>query len=182
MNSSSETTDSAEVKEAVEEVAREVAEVSGTRANRTGGSFEQFVENALKQRGYVGFGDHKEQVFANRASIEGKQFAKQVVIGTTIYGTKRRCDFLVLNREKFPDGLVIECKWQESGGSVDEKYPFLLFNIAKIGVPTVVLLDGGGYKPMAMEWLKSQADPKHALIAVWNMTEFHREVNKGFLG
>jgi hypothetical protein len=157
-------------------------EVSGTRANRTGNSFEQFVENALLQNGYIEFWDHKEQVFANRAFVGGKQFAKQVVIGTTIYGTKRRCDFLVLNRDRFPDGLVIECKWQESSGSVDEKYPFLLFNIAKIGVPTVVLLDGGGYKPMAMEWLKSQADPKRALIAVWNMAEFHREVNKGFLG
>jgi hypothetical protein len=84
MNSSSETTDNADVRKAVEEVTREVSEVSGTRANRTGGSFEQFVENALRQNGYVEFEDHKEEVFANRSTIEGKQFAKQVVIGTTI--------------------------------------------------------------------------------------------------
>ncbi len=178
MNSSSETTDS--VKAAVQEVAEVIS--SGTRANKTGSRLEQFVENALRQEGYIEFWNHKEQVFANRKSVGGKQFAKQVVIGTTVYDSKRRCDFLVLNRDKFPDGLVIECKWQESSGSVDEKYPFLVFNIAKIGVPTIVLLDGSGYKPKAMEWLKSQADPKRALIAVWNMAEFQKEVNKGFLG
>ncbi|MGB8368506.1 MAG: PD-(D/E)XK nuclease superfamily protein [Limisphaerales bacterium] len=37
---------------------------------------------------------------------------------------------------------------------MDEKYPFLYFNIIKTGVPTVVLIDGGGYKPAAKARLK----------------------------
>ena len=69
---------------------------------------------------------------------------KQVKVGTTVYDSDRYCDFLVLNKDLFPDGLVIECKWQQSAGSVDEKYPFLVVNIMKTGVPTVVLIDGGG--------------------------------------
>ena len=100
----------------------------------------------------------------------------------SIYETPRKCDFLVLNKDKFPDGLIIECKWQHSKGSVDEKYPFALFNIFKIGVPTIILLDGGGYKPAAMKWLKDQVDEKRALIGVHNMTEFQALVNKNFLG
>jgi len=66
--------------------------------------------------------------------------------------------------------------------SVDEKYPFLLYNIIKTGVPTVILLDGSGYKKAAMKWLKGQAHEKRALIAVLNMAEFQTQVNNGFLG
>ena len=65
---------------------------------------------------------------------------------------------------------------------MDEKYPFALFNIFKIGVPTVVLLDGGGCKPAALKWLKDQVDPNRALIGVYTMAEFQKVVNNGFLG
>jgi len=155
---------------------------SGQRANETGNRLERFVKQALEDKGYQEFWNHKEQVFENRKALGGKQYARQVVVGTTIYESKRKCDFLVINRDKFPDALIIECKWQQSAGSVDEKYPFLLFNIMKMGVPSVVLLDGGGYKPSAMAWLKSQSDPNRALIGVWNMAEFQTRINNGFLG
>lgn len=155
---------------------------SGKRANKSGNRLEQFVEHILQQEGYKEFWNHKEQVFENRHAVGGKQYAKQVPCGMSIYETKRKCDFLVINKEKFPEGLIIECKWQQSNGSVDEKYPFALFNIFKIGVPTIILLDGGGYKPSAMKWLKEQADPKKALIGVYDMAEFQRQVNNDLLG
>lgn len=163
MNSSSETTN------------------GGGRANHTGNRLEGFVEDILKREGFQEFWDHKEQIFENRKAVGGKQYAKQVPCGTSIYETQRKCDFLVLNKEKFPDGLIIECKWQQSSGSVDEKYPLTLFNIIKIAVPTIILLDGGGYKPAAMKWLKDQVDPNRALIGVYNMTEFQKVVNNGLL-
>ena len=59
---------------------------------------------------------------------------------------------------------------------------FLLCNIVKTGIPTVVLLDGGGYKLAAMTWLKEQADPKRSLIHVWSLAEFQEAVKSGFLG
>ena len=164
MNSSSETTN------------------SGSHANRTGNRLERFVEEALKEHKYVEFWNHKKQIFENRRTIGGKQYAKQVPVGETIYGGERKADFLVLNNEKWEEGLMVECKWQQSSGSVHEKYPFLCFNIMKTGVPTVILLDGGGYPASAEEWLKGQADPKRALVAVWDMSKFQREVNNGFLG
>ncbi|PIR98023.1 MAG: hypothetical protein COT89_01555 [Candidatus Colwellbacteria bacterium CG10_big_fil_rev_8_21_14_0_10_42_22] len=152
------------------------------KANKTGNQLEQFVARTLESRGYTEFWNHKKQVFENRKAVGGKQYAQQVPCGTSIYETQRKCDFLVLNKEKFPEGLIIECKWQQSSGSVDEKYPFSLFNIIKIGVPTIILLDGGGYKKAAMDWLKDQVDPRRALIGVYSMSEFQTQVNNGFLG
>ena len=155
---------------------------SGRKANRTGNSLERFVREALQARGYDEFWNHKASVFANRKTLGGKQFVRQVPVGDTIYETTRKADFLILNRDKFPEDLIIECKWQQSKGSVDEKYPFLIFNIVRTGIPTVVLMDGGGYKPAALRWLKENAGKNRALLAVWTMAEFQRQVNDGFLG
>ena len=155
---------------------------SGKQANITGNALENFVKHKLTEQGYEEFINHKDQVFAMRDTIGGKQYSTQACCGTSIYGSKRKCDFLVMNKDKFSDGLIIECKWQQSAGSVDEKYPFAVHNIMKIGVPTIILLDGGGYKATAMEWLKGQAHKERALIGVYNMAEFQTIVNKGFLG
>jgi len=107
-----------------------------------------------------------------------------VSAGLTIHQTPRVVDFLVLNRERFPQGLIIECKWQQSSGSVDEKYPFLYLNILKTAVPTVILLDGGGYRPGARHWLLDRIGEtgSKSLMGVWHMAEFQRHLNNGFLG
>jgi hypothetical protein len=81
-----------------------------------------------------------------------------------------------------PTDVVAECKWQQSGGSVDEKYPLLVFNILKTGIPTIVLLDGGGYSAEARAWLLEQVHDKGALIGVWDMSEFQRRANNGYFG
>lgn len=157
---------------------------SASKANHTGNQLELFLENALKSHGYTEFWNHKTQAFENRKAIGGKQYLKQLPCGHTIYNTTRKVDFLIINREKFPNDLIIECKWQQSKGSVDEKYPFLLFNIIKTGIPTIVLLDGEGYSKNAKKWLAEQADQEmhRALIGVWSMMEFQTKINNGFLG
>lgn len=152
----------------------------GRRANKTGINLESFVETALVANGYTMFPSNRGQMFESRKSIGGKQYQKFVPVGKTIYESERKVDFLVVNKDKFADDLIIECKWQQSGGSVDEKYPFLYFNIMKCGVPTVVLLDGNGYKKTAKEWLKSMVNPQRALIGVWDMSEFQKNCNNGF--
>ncbi len=153
----------------------------GGQANKTGSVLELFIKRLLEDNGYTAFPNHRAQLFENRKSVGGKQYATQVPCGTSIYESPRKCDFLVMNQDKFPNGLIIECKWQQSAGSVDEKYPFTVYNIAKIGVPTIILLDGNGYKKTAMAWLKGQAAPDRALIGVYNMSEFQALVNKGYL-
>jgi hypothetical protein len=154
----------------------------GTKANNTGNALENFVEDLLKRNGYTEFINYKKQIFAMRQTVGGKQYSKQPWCGESIYGSLRKCDFLVMNQEKFPDSLIIECKWQESTGSVDEKYPFIMLNIEKIGVPAIVLIDGDGYKKQAFDWLKKQVLPDRALIGVHTMKEFQKLVNNGFLG
>lgn len=155
---------------------------SGAKAVKTGALLEKLVETVLTSNGYKEFWNHKEQLFESRHLLGGKQYSKQVYCGETIYGTRRKVDFLIVNKDLFPDALIIECKWQQSGGTVDEKFPYLLFNIIKTGIPTVVLIDGSGYRPAALKFLKDESGKEGALKAAWDMQEFSMKANNGFLG
>ena len=152
----------------------------GSKANKAGNQLENFVQQKLLSLGYQEILNDKRLIFQNRHALSGKQFARHVHVGESIYGARRYVDFIVFNPDLFSDALIVECKWQEKPGSVDEKYPYLHCNILKTGVPSIVLIDGGGYKIKAMEWLKSQVNPDTALKGVYTMVELQKKINAGF--
>lgn len=63
---------------------------------------------------------------------------------TTIYGTPGRTEFgLVLDS---PEVYArVECKWQNTSGSVDEKFPYLAETFAAVDDPAVILVYGGDW-------------------------------------
>lgn len=96
---------------------------------------------------------------------------RQYHVGKSIYGTPLYADFYVATAPGFPDGLIIESKWQETQGSADEKLPYLVTNIHQCyPCPTIIVLDGGGFRPGAERWLCSQVGGR--LYAVMNFREF----------
>lgn len=149
----------------------------GTIANETGNILENFVAQTLDRKGYE-FIEKKK--FNVALSLNQKIYTRQLHLTQTIYDTKWNIDFVVHNPEKQPISLIIECKWQQVGGSVDEKYPYTVQNIKEQSpYPAIILLDGDGYKNGAKEWLKKQIDNK--LLGIFNMGEFTKWVNLGNL-
>ena len=54
-------------------------------------------------------------------------YSSQVNIGSTIYGTDLICDFLLYHPEKLASrAWSSRQKWQQVGGTVDEKYPYFV--------------------------------------------------------
>lgn len=145
----------------------------GAKANKNGQKFEKFIEDRLKNEDYQY--EPANRFIACSLSLEQAIYSKQVKIGKTIYDTNRRCDFIIFHPTKHPNCLVIENKWQESKGSVDEKYPYLVENIKISKYDTIVVIEGEGYKPKALEWLKNQVGGK--LINVFSMAEFQKWAN-----
>jgi hypothetical protein len=124
----------------------------GQKAVKSGQTAEATIYCILKERGY---------------GVE-----RQYLIGQSLYGGELRADFYVTRIPQFPTGLFIESKWQHSSGSVDEKYPYLIANIKQCyPCPTIIVCAGGGARPLAVEWLRKQADG-NKLYAVFSLEEF----------
>ena len=151
-------------------------EKSGRRANQQGTTLERSVEDMLRE-GY-------EKVSAKRFfaanGLSQPIYARQCAAGVSLYRKPRKVDFILYHPQKWPDCLVIECKWQSSSGSVEEKFPFLVQSIEKNNFPTIIVLDGGGYSPDAETWLKAQAGKLDCkLRRVLSLGEFARFRSKG---
>ena len=101
-------------------------------------------------------------------------------MGTNIHGKKRTVDFILYHPRRWPDCLVLQCKWQTSAGSVDEKYPFEVECIAQGSFKTIIVLDGGGYSEEARQWLLAQRG-KRNLVDVCSQDEINRLQMQGRL-
>lgn len=123
----------------------------GQAANYTGNQAERLIEDILSRKGIL---------FA-------RQFPQR-----SIYQIDVRADFMLHTAPGYPDGLIIESKWQMVGGSVDEKYPYLVLSIKQTyTAPTIIIMDGDGARPEAIQWCKRQMDGKH-LLGVMTIGEF----------
>ena len=126
------------------------------RPERNGQDFELIVCSMLRQR--------------------GADFERQRWFRPSIYGYDWKVDVFVKNAESFRNGLVIECKWQESDGSADEKLPYLVANIRTLPCPAIIIaggrdarIAGHGARAGALKWLQAQID-EH-LIAVLTLEQ-----------
>jgi hypothetical protein len=150
----------------------------GTQANYTDTTLEKYILSRLDDRGYTFITPGK---FIPSRYLEQPIYSRRFHIGKSIYGTAQYCDFILYHPKKWKDNLVIESKWQQAGGSVDEKYPYLVLNIQmEYKCPTILVLDGGGYKKGAEAWVRSQAGNGN-LLHVFNMSEFATWVNKNHI-
>ncbi len=97
----------------------------GARANQRGRALENAINDLLSEE--------YEQVSPARffalQSLRQPVFAEQGPIGRDIYGKQRRADFILQHPQRWVKCLVIQCKWQASSGSVDEKFPFEVLSI-----------------------------------------------------
>jgi len=143
-------------------------------ANYTGNQLEKIVHDRLIEKHYTFVPREK---FKPALYLEQPIYSRQYHLGQGLYGTNIYGDFIIYHPEKHPDCLIIETKWQQSGGSVDEKFPYLALNIQTCYPhKTILLLDGGGYKKKAEEWIRKQVG--NNLTHVFNMGQFQKWANQ----
>jgi site-specific DNA-adenine methylase len=146
-------------------------------ANYTGNQLEKIVKDRLNELGYTFI--HRDK-FKPAIYNEQPIYSRQYYIGKSIYETNSYCDFIIYHPQRHPKCLVIETKWQQTGGSVDEKYPYLILNIQqRYAHEVILLLDGGGYKKQAEAWIRTMVG--NNLLHVFNMSQFQKWANQGNL-
>ena len=131
----------------------------GAQANKTGHILESTVENAFRQHGF-GKLSHREFRMLELLGDDGAggDYLVKNYPYTSIYGHEGKTEFLAVSARRNLR-VRIECKWQQCSGSVDEKFPYLMENCRIMPEDRIIILvDGGGYKPGALAWLKKAAE------------------------
>lgn len=142
----------------------------GRQANQNGRAFEEQIAQRLKSKGYL-------QADALPNEPDQPFFIYQFRGGfTSLYGLPMRVDFYVWNPVKYPNGLIIECKYQETSGSADEKFPYTIACLRKTELPAILLLIGQGAKRCAVEWCLRQQDRQLTVFA--DFESFFRAANR----
>ena len=121
----------------------------GKRAANNGSKFEHVVEDLicdlLKIKSYK-WSEGKDSFITDNVLLKNVPYE-------SIYGTKCRSEFVL----KYDNRTIrIECKSQESAGSVDEKLPYLVENFTH-KVPeeeTIIIHHGSGFREGAIQWLR----------------------------
>jgi hypothetical protein len=74
----------------------------------------------------------------------GLKVYREVSMGKTIIGKNRQLDILVIH-EQSSAVLAIECKYQDTLGTVDEKIPYAIQDMQAMGVPVCLTYAGKGF-------------------------------------
>lgn len=156
----------------------------GRLANSAGSTLESTVIGTLTSKGFqvVSYRD-----YLRRPDAYGSELLLRNVPFTTIYGHQGNTEFLIKS-EKYKLEIRVECKWQQSSGSVDEKYPYTYLNCIE-AMPErdiIIIVDGGGAKQGAVDWLRNAAagkkfaDGRDKQIQVMSLSEFLVWSNRTF--
>lgn len=125
-------------------------------ANYNGHVFESMMIPIFEHSGYIVF--YYSQINKNKNIMNGiDKYVIRNVPFTTIYNSRGKTEFVIVNLKK-NRRIRVESKYQRTLGSVDEKYPYMLLNgIYQYPENEIVfVVDGDGYKPGAIKWLKDQ--------------------------
>jgi hypothetical protein len=127
----------------------------GGLANSSGNTLERTIIATLQSKG---FEVEMYRKWVKSPLAYGKELLLKNVPYETIYGHHGNTEFLILS-EMYDLEIRVECKWQQSPGSVDEKFPYLYLNcVEQMPESTIfVIVDGGGAKAGAVEWLRRAA-------------------------
>jgi hypothetical protein len=78
----------------------------------------------------------------------------EVRVGTTIIGKQRRVDLFLVHPDS-GGALGLECKYQDSSGTADEKIPYALRDLAALRMPAAVVYAGAGFSEGVLHLLQS---------------------------
>jgi len=115
----------------------------------------------------------------------------EVALGKTVIGKDRFIDVFVVRPED-RKALAIECKYQDSLGTVDEKIPYALADLEALWVPGVLVYAGKGWSRGVMHTLegsrlaayclpgKATRELDHVLAAIFGLWDIVLPASKRF--
>lgn len=158
----------------------------GGQANKTGNVLEKTVIGTLTAHGF-------NAVMFSKYNKEPAEYGEELLLMnvpyTTLYNRRGYTEFLLISKN-YNLNIRIECKWQQTTGSVDEKLPYTYLSCAESmdEDDVIILIDGPGFREGSIEWLVNAANERKYIptdkpnknIIVMSMTDFLVWTNNTF--
>jgi hypothetical protein len=164
----------------------------GQRANKSGQILEGLVRGTLVGPQAFGFEILSNAQYEKARATNAPLPARFLVKGPpfdTLYGTKGKTEYRIHCRDISPTKAFpvegdfvcrVECKYQATAGSVDEKFPYLYLSCVE-AMPErniIILMEAKGARAQAVKWLanavlQQKYDPtKSKRIVLMTIAEF----------
>ena len=101
---------------------------------------------------------------SRRFGSRGLKVYREVRIGKTIIG-KDRCVDVFCHCESSNKAFAIECKYQDSQGTVDEKIPYALEDLRALPVRACIAYAGTGFSQGVLHLLRASSHAAYCLPA-----------------
>lgn len=108
---------------------------------------------------------------ARRFEDRGLKAYREVDVGKTIIGKNRCVDILCVAADR---AFAIECKYQDSKGTVDEKIPYALDDLRATPMTGCIAYAGSGFSAGVLHMLAASPDAAYCLPVVgqtWSSAE-----------
>lgn len=160
----------------------------GARANRNGKQFENMCIPLFESHGFLVLDKKKFKALERKGLLPSKYVLKNAPF-QSIYNHEGHTEFVIFDNSAATTRCIrIENKYQESAGSVDEKFPYMLLNAIQAypEKEVVLVVDGNGYKPGARQWLIDRINENWLSFAprkdikIFNIIEFVSWLNSSF--
>lgn len=101
---------------------------------------------------------------AGRFGDRGLKVYREIGVGKSIIGKNRRIDVFCVS-EPNDRAFAIECKFQDSPGTVDEKIPYALDDLAALPMAGCIAYAGKGFSPGVSHMLEASPHAAFCLPA-----------------
>ena len=106
---------------------------------------------------------------SKRFGVRGLKVYREVKIGKTIIA-KNRCVDIFCVSERSNDAFAIECKFQDSEGTVDEKIPYALDDLKALSMAGCIAYAGKGFSKGVLHMLEASPYAAYCL-PILNQTD-----------
>lgn len=135
-----------------------------------------FEEDCVRILEGLGFSRRDGSKWVDGPSLPG--LCRRIVVTQVphpgLYGQDSTSDFLILAEGNPKFRVLCEAKWQQSSGSVDQKFPYMVEDAKLSGEANIMfVIDGRGFRSGAIAWLKRKcAESTVPRMKVFDYAEF----------
>ena len=121
------------------------------------------ARNIIQDAGYQEYQGPNTELVAGADLVSVPMFQRDAVIGNSVYKTPYKATFFLADRSRFPNGLVVQVNFQESSGSTDRKFHFVVDSLLLSGRQTVLIVGGDGISQGCRSYLARRSAEEEML-------------------